>query len=134
MCSLRLFKPSLSRDTSFIPVLLWHDLKNENNVFLKKLQYFQNFECLLWELQGTATKFHNEFYTLGSILYRSSRSCLWNYETVELSWRTSLSYRNQSIYLLCKSSVWFLYIYFFYSLFFYSLLTPVMNELEEKFW
>ena len=50
------------------------------------------------------------FYGCGSILLLRKRCALQFCRTfLTLSWRRSLSYRNQSIDLLCKSMDWFLY-------------------------
>ena len=52
---------------------------------------------------------YNPFKTLQVLVYVCLTYSSYNQMTKTLVWRRSLSYRNQSIDLLCKSVDWFLY-------------------------
>ena len=47
--------------------------------------------------------------TVTNLSFSECSRHLFSVEALTLSWRRSLSYRNQSIHLLCKSMDWFLY-------------------------
>ena len=66
-----------------------------------------------WDIMHYKTNITQNFWKLP---YLSKQLCLncflykeLSFSRLTLSWRSSLSYRNQSIHLLCKSMDWFLY-------------------------
>ena len=83
---------------------------------IKTCFFFQNLRriilwFLLWERLFNITTVHMyEIFLCSHILPRNLLTFSRNASlTSTLSWRMSLSYRNQSIGLLCKSMDWFLY-------------------------